>query len=99
MEKKPKNWWSEVKRAYNFKTKREPVSLTNVEVVSNLTQIEQANEINTSFLNLSGKQATISTTKVCVGRNASIFECIRNEGAKSFIKTSNEQGKWTRQIT
>jgi hypothetical protein len=46
----PKKWWSEVKRISNFNTKQEPISLTNVESFSNLTQIQQANEINESFL-------------------------------------------------
>ena len=46
----PKHWWNEVKRISNFSNKQDPISLTNVETFSNLTQIEQANEINKAFL-------------------------------------------------
>ena len=46
----PKHWWNEVKRISNFSNKQDPISLTNVESFSNLTKIEQANEINKAFL-------------------------------------------------
>ena len=46
----PKHWWNEVKRISNFSNKQDPISLTNVETFSNLTQIEEANEINKAFL-------------------------------------------------
>ena len=46
----PKHWWNEVKRLSNFGNKQDPISLTNVESFSNLTKIEQANEINKAFL-------------------------------------------------
>ena len=46
----PKNWWNEVKRISNFSNKQDPMSLTNAESFSNLTQIEQANEINKAFI-------------------------------------------------
>ena len=46
----PKHWWNEVKRISNFGNKQDPISLTNVESFSNLTKIEQANEINKAFL-------------------------------------------------
>ena len=49
-EKNPKKWWSEVKRVSNFSTKREPISLNNVEAFSNLTQMERADKINAAFL-------------------------------------------------
>ena len=49
-EHNPKHWWNEVKRISNFSNKQDPISLTNVETFSNLTQIEQANEINKAFL-------------------------------------------------
>ena len=49
-EHNPKHWWNEVKRISNFSNKQDPISLTNVETFSNLTHIEQANEINKAFL-------------------------------------------------
>ena len=48
-EKTSKKWWSEVKRVSNFNTKREPISLTNVQAISNLTQKERANKSKTLF--------------------------------------------------
>ena len=89
-EKTSKKWWSEVKRVSNFNTKREPISLTNVQAISNLTQKERANKSKTLFRTTGGIQAKISITKFCFGRNVNLSKCIRNKGAKSFIKTSNK---------